>query len=129
MEEEDIVSDHIIAHRKVSVDRLFVFQPDHYKSIPFSNIQICFFENGIVRVVAEGDEVYSTTKTINEISSKLPEKDFFQVNRGCVLSFHAIDRVEQFFGQRLIVTTTSRVMSKVVVSRSRVSGFKEWLGF
>lgn len=129
MDEELLSSEYHTNKKKILIDRLFVFQKDHYKSIPFQNILICYFENGIVKVVANRDEVYTTPKTINEIGTKFPRKDFFQVNRGCLLAFDTIDRVEPFFGQRLIVTTNSKVMPKVVVSRSRVNGFKEWLGF
>lgn len=110
------------------LNRLLVYHRNSMKSISFDEISLCFLENRKSLVVTIRNDIYFTSKKINEIEDLLPEKDFFRVNRHCILAFTAIHKIEHYFNNRLLIFTHCEKWPQVVVSRPRVAAFKSWLG-
>jgi DNA-binding LytR/AlgR family response regulator len=66
-------------------------------------------------------------RTLNQLEGKLDEKDFFRVNRVFLISYQSIAKIEPYLGNRLIVFFKPDMQVKAVVSREKVSEFKNWL--
>ncbi|MEM7381442.1 MAG: LytTR family DNA-binding domain-containing protein, partial [Bacteroidota bacterium] len=56
----------------------------------------------------------------------LDPRQFFRVNRGVIVNINAISDVVVYSNRRLKLTLTSKLDKEVIVSREKVSQFKQW---
>ena len=66
--------------------------------------------------------------TLEELQEQLNPEDFFLVNRSCMISIKSIQKIDDYFGQRLILQLKPESDQQVIVSRSKVALFKSWMG-
>lgn len=98
------------------------------KLLPLSVDMILFFyihEGNVKAVVADGKE-YTFTQTLDELSDCLNPNLFFRVNRQYLISRKAVLDIDLWFNGRLSVNLKVPVAEKILVSKVRVSEFKEW---
>lgn len=115
--------------KKIHYERLLVYHSTFMKSISYENISVLTVENRITKVYLNCGLVYTTSRTISELGERLPDSNFFRVNRNYIISYRTISRVEQYFNHRLVIFTNCPHITKVIVSRPRVAAFKDWLGY
>jgi len=53
---------------------------------------------------------------------------FFRINRSYIVSMQTVKEIHAYFGNRLKLYLTPAADKEVIVSRKRVTDFKEWLG-
>lgn len=66
--------------------------------------------------------------TIEELEQMLDPYDFFRINRSHIVALRSIQKMDDYFGQRLILQLKPTAEEDVVISRERVSAFKTWMG-
>jgi two-component system response regulator LytT len=66
--------------------------------------------------------------TLQELEGILPPRQFYRVNRQLLVNIDAIRKVHSFLGGRLKLEVHPATAADTIVSRERVSSFKEWLG-
>jgi DNA-binding LytR/AlgR family response regulator len=66
--------------------------------------------------------------TLQELEGILPPRQFYRVNRQLLVNIEAIRKVHAFLGGRLKLELAPPSTADCIVSRERVSPFKEWLG-
>jgi len=71
---------------------------------------------------------YLLDNTLQELQGMLPPRQFYRVNRQLPVNVAAIRKVHAFLGGRLKLELAPPSTADCIVSRERVSGFKEWLG-
>jgi len=57
----------------------------------------------------------------------LHPNDFYRINRGIILHRNVIIQAHSYFSGRLKLDVTLKTQEELIVSRDRVSAFKEWL--
>jgi DNA-binding LytR/AlgR family response regulator len=86
---------------------------------------------------AEGKLCYATDfngnhflldNTLQELEGMLSPRQFYRVNRQLLVNIEAIRKVHTFLGGRLKLEVVPATTADTIVSRERVSPFKEWLG-
>lgn len=98
------------------------------KLLPLSVDMILFFyihEGNVKAVVKDGKE-YTFTQTLDELSDCLNPNLFFRVNRQYLISRKAVLDIDLWFNGRLSVNLKVPVAEKILVSKVRVTEFKEW---
>ena len=70
---------------------------------------------------------YPIDYTLDELETLLQPNDFFRINRKVIVNIKYIEKVESYFNGRLIVNTKLLEGDARIVSRERVSDFKQWL--
>ena len=98
------------------------------KLLPLSVDMILFFyihEGNVKAVVTDGKE-YTFTQTLDELSDCLNPNLFFRVNRQYLISRKAVLDIDLWFNGRLSINLKVPVAEKILVSKVRVSEFKEW---
>lgn len=98
------------------------------KLLPLSVDMILFLyihEGNVKAVVTDGKE-YTFTQTLDELSDCLNPNLFFRVNRQYLISRKAVLDIDLWFNGRLSVNLKVPVAEKILVSKVRVSEFKEW---
>jgi two-component system, LytTR family, response regulator LytT len=66
--------------------------------------------------------------TMDELEDMLDPETFFRISRSFYVSIDAIEKIEDYFGNRLILTLKPVVDKEALVSREKVSDFKKWMG-
>jgi DNA-binding LytR/AlgR family response regulator len=65
---------------------------------------------------------------LDKLTSLLNPREFFRINRQCLVSFSAIQTVHTHFKGKLKLDLLPKSRSDVFVSGDRMTDFKEWLG-
>ncbi|MFN0201299.1 MAG: LytR/AlgR family response regulator transcription factor, partial [Bacteroidia bacterium] len=99
------------------------------KMIPIEVAEIAMFylENEIQHVLKLNGETSAIFKTLDEIEQALNPAQFFRINRQMIVNRKAIQDIEPYFNRKVIVNLQVKTQEKLVVSRLKVSAFKQWL--
>jgi two-component system, LytTR family, response regulator LytT len=96
----------------IEVDRIAYF---------FSDDRLSFFKT-------TDDKKYVVDYTIDEIENMLDPNQFFRINRAFLVSIKSIDQIHDYFGNRLKLNLKPIIDKEALVSREKVTPFKEWMG-
>lgn len=66
-------------------------------------------------------------ETIDNLEGLLDPGSFFRINRKMLLQLPAIKEIKPYFNNRLVLELSPKFEEQVLVSRQRVSAFKDWL--
>lgn len=66
--------------------------------------------------------------TMEELEDMLDPAAFFRISRSFYVSVDAIEKIDDYFGNRLILQLKPAVDKEALVSREKVSDFKKWMG-
>lgn len=96
----------------IEVDRIAYF---------FSDDRLTFFKT-------TDDKKYVIDYTVDEIEDMVDPDKFFRINRAFLVSVNSIDQINDYFGNRLKLNLKPNIDKEALVSREKVSTFKEWMG-
>ena len=98
------------------------------KLIPVQAIDIAFFyiDNGLVKAVTFDEKSFRFEHTLDELAEMLDPKIFFRANRQFIISRKAIKDIDLWFNNRLSVNLKIPVPEKILISKARISEFKNW---
>jgi DNA-binding LytR/AlgR family response regulator len=71
---------------------------------------------------------YLIDYTIDEIENMIDPSQFFRINRAFLVAVRSIGQIDDYFGNRLKLSLHPAIDKEVLVSREKVSDFKEWMG-
>jgi two-component system, LytTR family, response regulator LytT len=66
--------------------------------------------------------------TMDELEDMLDPQQYFRISRSFYVSVNCIDKIEDYFGNRLILQLKPVVDKEALVSREKVADFKKWMG-
>jgi len=66
--------------------------------------------------------------TMDELEDMVDPRRYFRISRSFYVSVGSIDRIEDYFGNRLILALKPAVDKEALVSREKVADFKKWMG-
>lgn len=93
-----------------------------------NDILYAFAEEGLVFLITKDGKKHNIDHKLEELQHMLNPKDFFRVNRKFILNVRAIKKIHTWFNSRLKVDLVLGENNEVIVSRERVTDFKNWLG-
>lgn len=96
--------------------------------IPVSVEQICYFyiDEGAVKAVTQSADTFDFQQTLDELAEQLNPRQFFRANRQYIIAHKAITGVSLWFGGRMVLQLTPHTKEKVIISKARVSAFRDW---
>lgn len=99
------------------------------KMIPIlvEDIAFIYLENETPHVYTFHGEQSAIFKTMDEIEHVINPNQFFRINRQMIVNRKAIKDIEPYFNRKVIVNLSIPVKDKLVVSRLKVSPFKDWI--
>lgn len=102
--------------------------PERDKLIPLStsNIAYIYIDTKTVKTIALDEHVYYMSQTLDEIMSQLNPYDFFRANRQFIVARKAIKDITVWIGNKLSLNLLVKVPEKIIISKAKVSEFKEW---
>src|SRR5687768_4226366 len=66
--------------------------------------------------------------TMDELSEMLDSEKYFRISRSYFISVNSVDQIHDYFGNRLLLHLKPASEKEALVSREKVSDFKDWLG-
>lgn len=99
----------------------------HLKIIETDDIACFYSENKGTYLHTHEDRSYLIDNSLDKLEPLLNPKDFYRVNRKFIINLKGIEDIITHSNQRFIIKLKNFNSEKIIVSRERVKGFKDWL--
>jgi two-component system, LytTR family, response regulator LytT len=100
----------------------------HLKVIATDEIECFFSENKGTYIHTFDNRNYLIESTLEVLEQELDPVDFFRINRKFIIPLKAIKEIVLYSNSRLKVILPSYTADELIVSREKVSDFKNWIG-
>jgi len=107
-------------------NRFMVKLGDHIRSITSDQISFFFADGRDVYLVTNQLRKFIIDYTLESLEDSLDPAIFHRCNRSYILNISSIQDVIVYSNSRLKVITTIKWENEIIVSREKVSEFKEW---
>ncbi len=90
---------------------------------------IAFFQadNKLVHLIDKEGNRYLADYTIEKLVEQLDPEHFFRLNRSIIVNIDAIQQVKPYYNSRLKLSVKGATQQEeIIISRERVSEFKQW---
>ena len=102
--------------------------PERDKLVPLAAKDIAYIciDDKVVKIVSFDHKIYYTNQTLDELLEQLDASVFFRANRQYIVARESIKDVSIWFGNKLALNLNIEVPDKIIISKARVSEFKQW---
>ncbi|WP_442266397.1 LytR/AlgR family response regulator transcription factor [Tenacibaculum sp. ZS6-P6] len=107
-------------------DRFLVKLGNHIHSVKTDEISLFYAEGRTVYLVTNSGKKYILDFKLEDLVKILNPKNFFRVNRTFIVGINPIKDVLVYSNSRLKITTSFQLEKEIIVSREKVSLFKNW---
>lgn len=88
-----------------------------------------FYSDGRLNFFKTADgKKYIVDYTMDELEEMLDPELYFRISRSFYVSIASIEKIDDYFGNRLILQLKPMVDKEALVSREKVTEFKKWMG-
>lgn len=101
---------------------------EHYKILRSDEISYFLSEDGVVMAQQFTSGRQIVDESLDELEGLLDPRRFFRLNRKTIASVDAISSIQSYFNRRLC-TRLLPDSRQEIISRERVSRFKDWMNF
>src|SRR5690606_31816637 len=98
------------------------------KIINTSEIECFFSENKGTYLHTNENRNYLIDTILEQLEEELNPKEFFRVSRKFIVSLKAIKEIQIYSNSRLKIILNTYKEDEIIVSRERVTDFKNWIG-
>ena len=116
-----------IVKKKKEKDRFLVRLGNHIHSIKTAEISLFFAEGRTVYLVTKEHKKFIIDFKLEEIEQIIKSALFFRVNRSFIININEIKDVIVYSNSRLKITPKVKLEKEIIVSREKVTTFKNWL--
>ena len=109
-------------------ERFLVKQNQKLLSIEVSEIAYFFTDERYSFFTTHTNQKFLVDYTLDELAETIDPARFFRINRGMMLTHRAVEKMEPYFGNRLALSLRPVHGKQALVSREKVSDFKQWMG-
>ncbi|MCC9071325.1 LytTR family DNA-binding domain-containing protein [Flavobacterium sp. F-65] len=113
---------------KIYKKRFTVKVGQHLKVIVTDEIECFFSENKGTYLHTTDNRNYLIDTTLEILEQELDPKDFYRVSRKFIVPLPAIKEIVLYSNSRLKIILPTYKEEEVIVSREKVSDFKNWIG-
>lgn len=108
-------------------NRFLIKMGNAYKSITAKEIAYFFVSNKTTYLMTFTKRKYSLDTPLDDLDKELNKKLFFRINRQMIININAIQEIHTFFNSRLLLHIEPPFDEDVLVTRSNIAEFKEWM--
>jgi two-component system, LytTR family, response regulator LytT len=88
-----------------------------------------FYSDGRLNFFKTNDnKKFVVDYTMDELEEMLDPEKYFRISRSFYVSINSVDKIDDYFGNRLILSLNPAVDKEALVSREKVTDFKKWMG-
>ena len=108
--------------------RFLVKQAQKLVSIEIDEIAYFFSEGRLNFFKTCEGKKFIVDYTMDELNEMIDPRLFFRISRSFYIAIDSVKQIEDYFGNRLILQLKPESDKEVIVSREKVTDFKNWLG-
>lgn len=112
---------------KVYKSRFLVRFGEKIQSVAIEDVALFFSEERVTFLQTHTGKKYVLDSTLEQIESQIDPANYFRLNRKYLSHVDAIEEVFTYSNSRLKVNLKNCPDSEILISREKVSDFKEWL--
>lgn len=120
---ENSVSTELPKQRRLLADKGTRLYP-----VYVDNIAHVYTQDKITYITELNSERSTINLSLEELYNSFDKEMFYRVSRQVIVSAKAIDKIEKYGNTQLKVQTKPPCSIDVIVSKSKIADFKEWLG-
>lgn len=109
--------------------RFMVTLGDRIRFVPETDVAWFAAEDEVVSLVTREKKKYIISQTLESLEQNVNPALFFRIGRGMIVAQHSIKEIHKYFNSRLKLDLTPEpaMGEEVMVSRSRVQAFLQWM--
>jgi DNA-binding LytR/AlgR family response regulator len=107
--------------------RLVVKLGDKIKHIESINIAFFYSEDKVSFLITVKGERFIINHSLEHIEKMMNPDDFYRLNRKYIANINSIDSIDKYFNSRLRIGLKPEVEDEVLISRTKVTDFLNWL--
>jgi DNA-binding LytR/AlgR family response regulator len=92
------------------------------------DIAYFFIEGRVIHLRTYDNRKIVLDYTLEELEQMLDPDEYFRINRSFLIALKSVQKMDEYFGQRLILQLKPPAAEQAIVSRERVAAFKNWMG-
>ena len=125
------VSRFLVEAEKVNNYKEYFLVPERDKLVPLAakDIAYVYIDLKLIKAVTFSGKIHYLNQNLDEMMNQLNPKMFFRANRQYIVAHDAIKDVSIWFGNKISLNLTIPTEEKIIVSKARVSDFKNWYSF
>ncbi len=108
--------------------RFLVKRAQKLVSIEIDEIAYFYSDGRLNFFMTTDNKKYVVDYTMDELEDMLDAKKYYRISRSFYVSINSIERIDDYFGNRLILQLKPAVDKEALVSREKVTDFKKWMG-
>jgi two-component system response regulator LytT len=108
--------------------RFLVKQGQKLVSVEVEDIAYFFSEGRLNFFKTTDNKKFVVDYTMDELENMLNPDNYFRISRSFFVSVNSVSQIHDYFGNRLMLQLKPDADKEALVSREKVSDFKEWLG-
>ncbi|MEO1099198.1 MAG: LytTR family DNA-binding domain-containing protein, partial [Bacteroidota bacterium] len=113
--------------QKTYKNRFMVKLGEHIKSITTDKIEFFYAEGRNVYLVTNENRKFIIDFKLEDLEDLLDPKSFFRANRTFIMNIEGITDVVVYSNSRLKIIPRLDYDKEIIVSREKVTSFKEWM--
>jgi two-component system response regulator LytT len=113
--------------RQQETSTLLVHFRDKIIPVPVGDFSFFFIRNNLVHGCTHTNQIHILDFTFEALEQKLPRRQFIRANRQYIVGRAAVLEMELFFNGRLSLKLSPATGEPVLISKARVSLFKQWM--
>jgi DNA-binding LytR/AlgR family response regulator len=99
---------------------------DHIRSITIDQISLFYADGRDVYLITNQLRKFIIDYTLENLEEVLDPRLFYRINRAYIININAIQDVVVYSNSRLKITPLVKWENEIIVSREKVSDFKNW---
>ena len=115
-------------HPKEYRQRFLVQYANRLMSIDARQIAYFFTDNRMNQFRTIDGKKMVVDYSLDELEDMLDPTQFFRVSRSFLVAITSVDHIQNYLGNRLALKLRPAVDKEVIVSREKLTPFKEWMG-
>ena len=125
--ENKLLKDILVEKKVVPRQRILVKTGDNFKTIRCSDL-VCFYsEDGLTFALTPENKRLIVDESLSTLEDQLDGAQFFRISRKFIVNIDHIIKIVQWFNNRMKLQLSLEINEEILVSRERVSAFKQWL--
>jgi two-component system, LytTR family, response regulator LytT len=107
--------------------RFLVKSGQNMKPVTIEEAAYFMIESQLVFLITHANKRYLVEHTLDELEKSLDPDRFFRINRQMIIALPSVAAIYPYFNSRLKIDLIPALDSEILVSRMKVSDFKNWL--
>ncbi len=120
---------HFINPEKSFRTRFLISGGDKFFTLQVDEIAYFYSENKITFAVTKQNKGYIIDLCLDKLIEQLNPDLFFRTNRQTIVNVNAIQRIEPYFQNKIVVHIIPPFKEQIIVSREKSGEFKRWLNY